>query len=497
VINVAHEQGLSIPDTAKAIRSHMTEASNVRATMIARTELAAAVNGGSLAATKIAAGVANATATKTWMTAPGAVYPRHEDYEGLDGQTVGLDELFDVGGSELQYPGDPDGDPGETINCRCTLEYSGGVSDTAGDNIDAAGARRFSLEHHNRLLRAAYKRVDELEPKLAAILQPILERAGEIAARRFEELATNHLTAADTPGVPADWTPPAAEEILPINCEANADALGVTSGHAEAGLEPLPAPSAGPGPGRSVVSFAETTDYEAFNSALAKNARPGFLTLHTPEELARDKVFVSPDGASGFVVTPEHDLQNVFRNPDGVRGAGRAAVRMGVQSEGALTLDAYDGFLPDLYEREGFGIVGRMKFVDEFAPEGWKFDEYGRPDIIFMAQNPDPAFVVKTFTDWDEAKAYALAAAREPIAPEILDTADAMVSRAAELEPATTAELSTIADGVGGQMAGLDFSVLGQFECKSSRRFLYGPRSRGFASSAASRSPMSSWSVQA
>src|SRR5205807_2492921 len=51
-------------------------------------------------------------------------------------------------------------------------------------------------------------------------LRPILECAGEVAARRFEALATNHLTAADDPSKPADWTPPAAEEILPINCEA-------------------------------------------------------------------------------------------------------------------------------------------------------------------------------------------------------------------------------------------------------------------------------------
>jgi len=460
VINYAHEQGLSVPDTAKAIRAHMAEASNVRATMIARTELAGAVNGGSLAAAKIAADVAGATATKTWMTAPGATYPRHEDYEGLDGQTVQLDGLFDVGGAELRFPGDPDGEAGEVINCRCTLEYSGErKSDTAGDNIDAAGEQRFSLEHHNRVLRAAHKRIDDFEPRLAAILQPILERAGDIAALRFEQLATNHLTAADDPANPAGWTPPAAEEILPVNCEELTDAGGLTSGHAEAGIRPLSAPSAGSGPGRPVVSFAETTDYESFNSALAENARPGFLTVHTPEELARDKVFISPDGESGFVVTPEHDLQNVFRNPGGIKGAGQQAVRKAVQEEGAATLDAYDGFLPDMYEQEGFRVVGRMKFVDEYAPEGWKFEEYGRPDIVFMAQNAPAETEVRLFTDWDEAKAYAASVAGEPIPPEVLDSAKAMISDAAAAEPEVTAELSGIADTAGGKMEGLENAV--------------------------------------
>lgn len=221
VVNAAHENGLSIPDTAKAIRAHMSEASSVRATTIARTELAAAANGGSLAAAKIVSQATGAKGSKTWLTAPGATYPRHEEYDGLDGQTVGLDDLFDVGGNPFAFPGDPDGAPEDSINCRCTLTYAGGSGDlsNATDSIDASAALSL-FELHNRVLKAAYRRVDAMEPKLAAALQPILERAGEVAARRFESLATNHLTAANDPSNPAGWTPPAAEEILPIDCEA-------------------------------------------------------------------------------------------------------------------------------------------------------------------------------------------------------------------------------------------------------------------------------------
>lgn len=129
VISESYKQGLSIPDTATAIKAGMREASMTRATTIARTELAGAVNGGSLASTQIVAEATGTAYFKEWMTAPGALTPRHEDYDGLDGQTVGLEEFFDVGGDNLQYPGDPDGDPGETINCRCTMSYT----DRAGD----------------------------------------------------------------------------------------------------------------------------------------------------------------------------------------------------------------------------------------------------------------------------------------------------------------------------------------------------------------------------
>jgi 2'-5' RNA ligase len=144
LIQDAYAKGLSIPDTAALIRGTMQGISEGRARTIARTELAGATNGGSLAATQMVDGMlGGGQFDKTWLTAPGAVYPRHEDYDGLDGQTVPLEEFFQVGDSEMQYPGDPNGDPGETINCRCTITYAdhaGGVmaEASAEEPIDPA-----------------------------------------------------------------------------------------------------------------------------------------------------------------------------------------------------------------------------------------------------------------------------------------------------------------------------------------------------------------------
>lgn len=36
----------------------------------------------------------------------------------IDGETVGIDDKFS---NDLMYPGDPDGDPSEVYNCRCTM----------------------------------------------------------------------------------------------------------------------------------------------------------------------------------------------------------------------------------------------------------------------------------------------------------------------------------------------------------------------------------------
>jgi GntR family transcriptional repressor for pyruvate dehydrogenase complex len=41
-----------------------------------------------------------------------------ESHAELDGEYVGIDDPFSNG---LMYPGDPDGDPEEVYNCRCTM----------------------------------------------------------------------------------------------------------------------------------------------------------------------------------------------------------------------------------------------------------------------------------------------------------------------------------------------------------------------------------------
>jgi len=46
-----------------------------------------------------------------------------DDHAEADGQTVGLDDFFLVGGEQLEYPGDPNGSIENIINCRCIVGY--------------------------------------------------------------------------------------------------------------------------------------------------------------------------------------------------------------------------------------------------------------------------------------------------------------------------------------------------------------------------------------
>lgn len=123
IVRKSYEAGLSIPHTAAAIREGMQEADGARSRLIARTELAGAVNGGSLAAVKIVEQATGTSYRKIWMTAPGAKHPRHYLYDGLNGQARKLTEKFDVGGAELDHPGDSEGPPREICNCRCAMKY--------------------------------------------------------------------------------------------------------------------------------------------------------------------------------------------------------------------------------------------------------------------------------------------------------------------------------------------------------------------------------------
>lgn len=55
---------------------------------------------------------------KIWISAllPERTRDTHAEAHG---QTVKLNEMYSVGGAQLAYPGDPDGPPGEVVNCLC------------------------------------------------------------------------------------------------------------------------------------------------------------------------------------------------------------------------------------------------------------------------------------------------------------------------------------------------------------------------------------------
>lgn len=88
---------------------------DIAARRTARTMMTSAQNGGRIDAYKRANGMGIKT-LKVWLATPDNRV--RDSHARLDGEERETDDEFSNG---LQYPGDPNGDPAEVYNCRCTL----------------------------------------------------------------------------------------------------------------------------------------------------------------------------------------------------------------------------------------------------------------------------------------------------------------------------------------------------------------------------------------
>lgn len=109
--------GEGIDDIARRIEAVFDQAVGQRAEVIARTEVISASNG---AVHEVAqAAPDDVVGGKEWIAAEDE--RTRDSHADADGQIVEPSGTFDIGGSALRFPGDPAGDPAETINCRCVL----------------------------------------------------------------------------------------------------------------------------------------------------------------------------------------------------------------------------------------------------------------------------------------------------------------------------------------------------------------------------------------
>ncbi|UQS95156.1 capsid maturation protease [Pseudanabaena phage Pam4] len=117
----------SIPQLAARVDALLndTERWRNRAVTIARTEVIGANNAGGYASASASAallGAAPGEVVKEWLaTTDDRTRETHLEVDGA--QVLGMDTPFTVGGSLLQFAGDPAGDAAEVINCRCTVLY--------------------------------------------------------------------------------------------------------------------------------------------------------------------------------------------------------------------------------------------------------------------------------------------------------------------------------------------------------------------------------------
>ena len=110
-------QGESIPDISKRL-THVTEMNLTSAIRNARTATTSAENRGRMDSFHRAQDM-GVQIVKVWMATNDE--RTREEHLKLDGQEREIDEPFENSLGEIMYPGDPDADPANVYNCRCTL----------------------------------------------------------------------------------------------------------------------------------------------------------------------------------------------------------------------------------------------------------------------------------------------------------------------------------------------------------------------------------------
>jgi hypothetical protein len=129
IIEQGNVNGWGYDKTANKIKDIVNSKS--RALRIVRTESVKGSNMGAMEAAKLTGLVMD----KVWLSArdnrvrgnPTGKYPvspsQPFDHWDMNGTTQGIDKPFLVSGNELQFPGDPKGEPGNIINCRCCVSF--------------------------------------------------------------------------------------------------------------------------------------------------------------------------------------------------------------------------------------------------------------------------------------------------------------------------------------------------------------------------------------
>ena len=117
LVDQGYREGLGVSEIARGIRDRIPGMSQARGALIARTETHGAANFGA----DVAARETGLNLRKEWVSA--ADERTRESHAAADGQIVGMDDAFDVGGVSMMFPGDPSAPVEEVANCRCSVAH--------------------------------------------------------------------------------------------------------------------------------------------------------------------------------------------------------------------------------------------------------------------------------------------------------------------------------------------------------------------------------------
>ena len=116
-ITLGSENGWGAERIAREIVKEQGKMDFWKAKRIARTEIVGASNEGAI----VGASQAGIELEKVWLSSPSGD-PR-DAHLAINGDKVGMDEMFYVNGEPMEYPHDPNAPASEVINCRCAVGF--------------------------------------------------------------------------------------------------------------------------------------------------------------------------------------------------------------------------------------------------------------------------------------------------------------------------------------------------------------------------------------
>ncbi|WP_254072952.1 hypothetical protein [Rhodococcus rhodochrous] len=124
-----------------------------------------------------------------------------------------------------------------------------------------------------------------------------------------------------------------------------------------------------------------------------KNPYAASVYVYDEDEYRQMRLLVTDDGRAGVALKGD-EIVSAFAHRDCAHPKAVQSMLSQATALGGRRLDCFDTVLPDLYADAGFVPVARLKWNDDYAPEGWDYDTFraynnGRPDVVFMAYDPD------------------------------------------------------------------------------------------------------------
>ncbi|WP_241665916.1 hypothetical protein [Prescottella subtropica] len=124
-----------------------------------------------------------------------------------------------------------------------------------------------------------------------------------------------------------------------------------------------------------------------------KNPYAASVHVYDEGEYRQMRLLVTDDGKAGVSLKGD-EIVSAYAHKDCAHPKAVQSMLRQATDLGGRRLDCFDTVLPDLYADAGFVPVARLRWNDDYAPDGWDYDQFrtfngGRPDVVFMAYDPD------------------------------------------------------------------------------------------------------------